>query len=147
MEDWRAWASANSVLSSSSSHSSSSSSASSAGFRRPPTLERRSRSAALASRSCCSFSSAYSSALSPANSFSWMRKSRRFSLNRSYWEFRVNSPSTNALIWGLRIVSSGRITLGKPYAKRLGKAFCSRLATNSPKNSLLPVPSGACPGA
>ena len=71
-----------SMLNSSSSHSSSSSS-SSAGLSRPPTLERRSRSAALAAKSCCSFSSAYSSALSPENSFNWMRKSRTLSLNRS----------------------------------------------------------------
>jgi hypothetical protein len=72
-----------SVLSSSSSHNSSSSSASSAGLSKPPTFDNRSRSAALASRSICSFSSANNSALSPANSFNWIRKSRRLSLNRS----------------------------------------------------------------
>ena len=61
--------SANSVRSSSSSHNSSSSSASSAGLSNPLTFDKRSRSAALASLSCCSFSSAYNSVLSPANSF------------------------------------------------------------------------------
>lgn len=72
-----------SVLSSSSSHNSSSSWSRSAGLRRPPTLESRSRSADLIARSCASFSSAKSSALSPENSLSWIKKSRRFNLNLS----------------------------------------------------------------
>ena len=68
-----------SMLSSSSSHSSSSSI--SEGFNKPPTFIIRSRSCSLASLAACSRSSAKSSALSPANSLSDMRKSLRINLN------------------------------------------------------------------
>lgn len=63
-----------------SSHNSSSWSRS-AGFRSPPTLIRRSRSASSAAFCASSRSSEKSSELSPENSLSWMRKSRRSSLN------------------------------------------------------------------
>jgi hypothetical protein len=87
---------ANSARNSSASHSSSSSS--SDGLSRPPTLARRSRSAALASRSCCSFSTRKSSALSSANSLREMRKSRRFSRNLSYCVLSTKRLSTKAAI-------------------------------------------------
>lgn len=134
-----------SVRNSSSSHSSSSSS-NSDGLSSPPTFERRSRSAARAAVSCCSFSSAYSSALSPANSFSWMRKSRRLSLNLSGTLFRVKRPSTKLLIWSLYNTCQQwprNMKGDETYGTRFGNAVCKRFATNPARKSLLLVPAGA----
>jgi hypothetical protein len=84
------------VSSSTSSHNSSSSI--SDGFKRPPTFIARSRSCSLAALAACSRSSANSSALSPENSFSEMRKSRRITLNRFRSELVAKSPSMNDAI-------------------------------------------------
>jgi hypothetical protein len=84
------------VFSSTSSHNSSSSI--SDGFRRPPTFIARSRSCSLAALAACSRSSAKSSALSPENSFSEMRKSRRITLNRFRSELVAKRPSMNDAI-------------------------------------------------
>jgi hypothetical protein len=53
----------------------------------------------------CSRSSAYSSALSPENSFNEMRKSRRMILKRLRSELVANSPSMNEAIWALHMLS------------------------------------------
>lgn len=65
----------------------------------------RSRSSSLALFAACSRSSAKSSALSPENSLSEMRKSRKMTLKRLRSEFVANSPSMNDAIWALLPVS------------------------------------------
>jgi hypothetical protein len=133
------------VSSSTSSHNSSSSI--SDGFKRPPTFIALSRSSSFAFEAACSRSSAKSSALSPENSFSEMRKSRRMILNRLRSELVAKRPSMNDAICALWLVSKTRLEKqGKTYVCRLGNAVASKLPTKLRRNSRLGVPAGAISG-
>lgn len=134
------------TLASSSSFSHSSSSSISDGFSRPPTLLARSRSCSLAALAACSRSSANNSALSPENSLSEMRKSRRMSLKRVRSPLLARRPSMKFEIWMLSLLARFCDQADLTYVCRFGNALARRLPTKFFKKSRFDVPAGAMSG-
>ena len=113
------------VSKSSSRHNSSSSI--SDGLSRPPTFMARSRSSSFALAAACSRSSAKSSALSPENSLSEIRKSRSITLKRLRSLLVANSPSMKEPIWALNPLAQPTVNRDVHLRLKVGESCCKEI--------------------
>ena len=128
---------------SSSSHNSSSSI--SEGFKRPPTFIARCRSSSLALAAAASRSSVKSSALSPENSLSEIRKSRRMILKRARSELVAKSPSMKDAICALSELAwfphtttrNLRLEIGESGGQQVAHEVAQELVVRCARSGLL----------